>query len=55
MPKYMARRKDHTSNTNTGDDGAGAPGRRRPGGTRNAKHADNNNNLRGETAPGRPR
>ena len=25
------------------------------GGTRNAEHADNNNNLRGETAPGQPR
>ena len=36
MPKYMAHRKDDTRNINTGHDGAGAPGRQRLGGTRNA-------------------
>ena len=54
MPKYLARKKDHTRNTNTGHDGAGAPARRRPGGTCKAWHAENNNNPRGETARGRP-
>ena len=55
LPVHMARKKDHTRNTNTGYDGAGAHGRRRPGGTRNAEHADNNHKPRGETTPGRLR
>ena len=45
--------EDHTRNANTGHDGAGAPGRRRPGETRNAEHAINNH-PRGDTTPDRP-